>query len=139
MRKSGILELILLFIIYIVGIVIIQFTIKIDIIKKLKPVIFKWDKREWYDNENVDGTRKNKKLNVGFLAQDLKKLQEDNGWEYLNLVYESNPNKLECTLGNLLTPLITSVQELSQQVDKLTLIVNEQQETINCLMENRNQ
>ena len=106
----------------------------LNIIEQLKPVTFKWDKREWYDDGVADGTKKENKTSVGFLAQDLKKLQEDNGCEYFNLVYESNPDKLEATYGNLLLPLIKSVQELSQQVKDLKTTVTEQQATIDSLL-----
>ena len=44
--------------------------------------------------------------------------------EYLNLVYESNPNKLEATPGNILVPLIKAVQELSLKVKQLEAQIN---------------
>ena len=79
----------------------------------MRPVSFKWDKREWYSDGNKDGSKKDNTLQVGFIAQELKSLQEETGTEYLKLVYESNPDKLEATPGNLMTPLIKAVQELS--------------------------
>lgn len=74
---------------------------------------FKWDKREWYPNGNRDGSKKDDETQIGFIAQELKELQETENATYLNLVYESNPNKLEGTPGNLMVPLIKAVQELS--------------------------
>jgi hypothetical protein len=110
----------------------------LSFVEQLKPVAFKWDKREWYENGVANGTKKEDKLCVGFLAQDLKQLQEDNGCDGLNLVYESNPDKLEATYGNLLIPLIKAVQELSQQVAGLKATVDAQQTTIAHLMSCRN-
>ncbi len=98
-------------------------------IGKLKPVTFKWDKREWYENGISDGSKKDGKIQIGFLAQDLKALQEEHEMEYLNLVDESNPEKLEATPGNLLVPLIKAVQELK-------IIVEKQQEIIKKLTGN---
>jgi regulator of RNase E activity RraB len=98
----------------------------LDIISKLKPVTFKWDRREWYENEISDGSKKNDVLNIGFIAQDLKELQEENNINYFNLVNESNPEKLETTPGNLLIPLIKAVQELK-------IIIDKQQEEIQLL------
>ena len=43
--------------------------------------------------------------------------------EGLNLVYETNPDQLEATYGNLLIPLINAVQELSNQVKELKNMV----------------
>ena len=88
-------------------------------IEKLRPVTFKWDKREWYNDGNRDGSKKDTNIQVGFIAQELKALQEETGTEYLHLVYESNPEKLEATPGNLLIPLIKAVQELNIKVKQL--------------------
>jgi len=85
----------------------------------LRPVTFKWDKREWYADGNRDGSKKDSTIQAGFIAQELKQLQEQEGVKYLKLVYESNPEKLEATPGNLLIPLIKAVQELSVKVKTL--------------------
>ena len=91
----------------------------LSIIEKLKPVTFKWDKREWYDNGISDGSKIDNKINVGFIAQDLKQLQEENNVGYFNLVHELNHDKIEATQGNLLIPLIKAVQELTIKVKNL--------------------
>jgi len=91
----------------------------LSFVEKLRPVTFKWDRREWYSDGNKDGSKKDDTLQVGFIAQELKALQEETGTEYLKLVYESNPDKLEATPGNLMTPLIKAVQELSIKVKTL--------------------
>jgi trimeric autotransporter adhesin len=98
----------------------------LNIVESLKPVTFKWDKRDWYDNGISDGSKKEEKINVGFVAQDLKELQEQHDMKYLNLVYESNPEKLEATYGNLLPPIIKAVQEL-------IIMVKDQQQEIDGL------
>ena len=66
-----------------------------------------------------DGSKKDNVIQVGFIAQELKTLQEETGTDYLKLVYESNPNKLEATPANLLIPLIKAVQELNEKVKTL--------------------
>jgi hypothetical protein len=91
----------------------------LSFVEKLRPVTFKWDRREWYSDGNKDGSKKDNIIQVGFIAQELKALQEETGTEYLKLVYESNPDKLEATPGNLMTPLIKAVQELSLKVKTL--------------------
>ena len=93
--------------------------IGLSFIEKLRPVTFKWDKREWYNDGNRDGSKKEDTLRIGFIAQELKELQESENATYLNLVLEDNPDKLEATPGNLMTPLIKAVQELSAEVKTL--------------------
>jgi hypothetical protein len=88
----------------------------LSFVEKLRPVTFKWDKREWYTDGNRDGSKKDDTTQTGFIAQELKALQEETGTEYLKLVYESNPDKLEATPGNLIVPLIKAVQELNEKI-----------------------
>ena len=91
----------------------------LSFVEKLRPVTFKWDRREWYTDGNRDGSKKDSVIQAGFIAQELKALQEEEGVEFLKLVYESNPDKLEATPGNLMIPLIKAVQELSAKVKTL--------------------
>jgi hypothetical protein len=91
----------------------------LSFVEKLRPVTFKWDKREWYSDGNRDGSKKDTNIQIGFIAQELKELQESENATYLNLVLEDNPDKLEATPGNLMTPLIKAVQELSVKVKTL--------------------
>jgi hypothetical protein len=83
----------------------------LDFINTLNPVKFTWNMR--------DGA----KIGVpdcGFIAQDLKAAQENAGAkDWLNLVLEDNPDKLEITPGRLIPVLVKAIQELSAQVDAL--------------------
>ena len=62
---------------------------------------------------------------MGFIAQDLKQVQEDTGITIPNLVYESNPDRLEASYGTLLPILVKAVQELSAEVKALKIELNE--------------
>jgi hypothetical protein len=90
-----------------------------NIIEKVRPVKFKWDKREWYTDGIKDGTKIDTTIRVGFIAQELKELMENTDTKYLNLVYESNPEKLEATPVNLLIPAIKAIQELNIRLKDL--------------------
>lgn len=83
----------------------------LDFINALNPVKFTWNMR--------DGA----KVGVpdcGFIAQDLKTAQENAGAkDWLNLVLEDNPDKLEITPGRLIPVLVKAIQELSAQVESL--------------------
>ena len=104
---------------------IIPVDVGLSFIEKLRPVTFKWDKREWYTDGNRDGSKKDTITQIGFIAQELKALQESENATYLNLVYESNPDKLEATPGNLMVPLIKAVQELSDMVKQQRVEFND--------------
>jgi hypothetical protein len=95
-----------------------------DFINQLKPRKYKWDRREWYGNENRDHSKKENKWSVGFIAQEFDEVQTNNNVEYLDLVYKSNPNKLEIKQGALIPILVKSVQELHEQMKELNNKVN---------------
>ena len=77
------------------------------------------DKREWYDSGILGGIKKNDKLYSGFIAKKLDEIQTNNRAEYLNLVYKSNPDKLEIAQTNLIPVMIKALQDLSNENDKL--------------------
>jgi hypothetical protein len=84
----------------------------LDFIKELKPVEFVWNDRE---NESKRDVK-----DFGFIAQDLKKSQEDAELaDTLKLVYEANPDKLEVFYGKLVPILVKAIQELTAKVEVL--------------------
>jgi hypothetical protein len=84
----------------------------LDFIKGLKPVEFVWDDRNEAGKHNIK--------DFGFIAQDLKKSQEDaNLAETLNLVYEENSEKLEASYGKIIPILVKAIQELTAKVELL--------------------
>ena len=84
----------------------------LDFVKGLKPVEFVWDDRDESGKHDVK--------DFGFIAQDLKKSQEDAELaETLKLVYESNPEKLEASYGKLIPILVKAIQDLSAKVEAL--------------------
>jgi len=95
----------------------------LKIIDNVRPVTFRWDKREWYPNGVHDGSRSDTSIQVGFIAQELKEMMQKTNANYLNLVYEVNPDKLEATPQNLFIPLIKAVQELHEKVKALEAVV----------------
>ena len=91
---------------------ITELSVGLDFVKGLKPVEFVWDERD------EDGRHDIK--DFGFIAQDLKKSQEDiNLAETLKLVYESNPEKLEASYGKLIPILVKAIQDLAAKVELL--------------------
>lgn len=79
----------------------------------LKPRIFNWDRREWYNDKIADGSKMNQTPTAGFIAQELDEAQKSANAEWLNLVLKSNPDRLEATPGNLLPIMVRAIQELN--------------------------
>ena len=91
---------------------IVELPVGLEFIKSLKPVSFVWDDR------NEEGKHDIK--DFGFIAQDLKKSQEDAKLaETLKLVYDENPEKLEASYGKLIPILVKAIQELTAKVEQL--------------------
>lgn len=89
-----------------------ELPVGLDFVNGLKPVTFTWDDR------NEDG--KHDIADFGFIAQDLKKSQENTGLaETLKLVYEENPEKLEASYGKLVPILVKAIQEMSSKMSSL--------------------
>ena len=78
----------------------------LNVIDKLKPVTFDWNTR--------DGAKVGVK-DLGFIAQDLQKVDDEN----LKLVYDTNPEKLEASYGRLIPVLVKAIQELKAEIEIL--------------------
>ena len=83
----------------------------LDFLNDLRPVKFKWQTR--------DGNGKDGSISAGFLAQDLQKTQKESSAEFLNLVMDNNPDRLEAREGQLIPVLVKAIQELSEKNDAL--------------------
>ncbi len=96
-----------------------ELSLGLNFISKLKPRLFNWDKREWYDGNVSDGSKMQQAPTAGFIAQELDSLQQTENAEWLNLVLKDNPEKLEATTGNLLPIMVKAIQELKEKCDRL--------------------
>ncbi|MDQ3022750.1 MAG: tail fiber domain-containing protein [Bacteroidota bacterium] len=105
---------------------------------KLKPRIFNWDKREWYDNNKSDGTKIQNTPTAGFIAQELDEVQIAENAEWLNLVLKDNPEKIEASYGNLLPVMVKAIQELKVEGEKLK-VENEKLKVKNIELKNSDQ
>lgn len=91
---------------------ITELPVGLEFIEGLKPVSFTWDDRAEEGKHDVK--------DFGFIAQDLKKSQEDAELsDVLKLVYEENPEKLEASYGKLIPILVKAIQELSIEIKQL--------------------
>jgi len=83
----------------------------LNFINALNPVKFKWNSRE--------GILKDGSYEAGFIAQDFQESQKDFNAEYLNLVLDTNPEKLEAAPGKLIPIMVQAIKELSAKVKAL--------------------
>lgn len=91
----------------------------IDFLMKVKPRLFNWDRREWYENKVADGSKMEKTPSAGFIAQELDKVQVAEQAEWLKLVLKNNPDRLEATPGNLLPVMVKAIQQLKAENNEL--------------------
>ena len=86
---------------------VVDLPMGLDFINAVRPVRFKWATR--------DGNIKDGKTDAGFIAQELQAVQKNNNADYLKLVDDENPDKLEAAYGRLVPSLVKAVQELSAE------------------------
>ena len=82
----------------------------LDFVNALEPVSFTWNMRDGGKVGVAD---------TGFIAQDLKRVQEETGVTIPHLVFDANPEKLEAGYGKLIPVLVQAIKDLSAKVDEL--------------------
>ena len=89
----------------------------LDFVDSLQPKKFVWDNRPETDADGeVEYFSANKgKKDIGFIAQELQTVDD----EWLNLVYDSNPDRLEASYGKLIPVLVKAIKELKARVEAL--------------------
>ena len=96
---------------------IVDSTYGLDFVNSLRPVQFTWDKRVLVDGDETFS--KNGRDEIGFIAQEFQSVMPNNENDVLDLVYESNPDRLEARYGKLIPILTKAIQDLSGIVKEL--------------------
>ena len=89
----------------------------LDFLEKVRPVDFTWNRRVLQEGD--ENHPKNGKRRTGFIAQELLEASGEEGNQILDLVYQSNPERIEAKYGNLIPSMVKSIQELSKKVESL--------------------
>ena len=108
---------------------ITDFNIGLEWVKDLRPVTYKWDKRSWYGTEEEtfgtpDGSKKQSKVHIGFLAQEVLEVEKANAFA------DSADTMLTCNITEdgqrygmkyerLVPVLVNALKELSAKNDAL--------------------
>ena len=100
---------------------IIDLPVGLDFVNTLQPRKFKWQTR--------DGNIKDGSIRAGFIAQELQEAQKD--CDYMRLVLEDNPEKLEANEGHLIPVLVQAIKELSTKNDALAAEVEQLKSQLN--------
>ena len=101
----------------------------LDLVDRLNPVTFKWDKRSKYwvtdDDGNItdrptpDGTHKEDQPFVGFLAQEVQQAIQDVGFTDQVIVDTEQDDNWKIKETALIPVLVKAIQELKQRVEDL--------------------
>ena len=94
----------------------------LDFIKGLRPVEFKWDKRSNYFKGITDGTHKEAKTQLGFLAQEVIALEKQHGGVAKDLLIADDEKEEEIvsiTETKFIPVLVKAFQELTAKFDQL--------------------
>ena len=108
----------------------LESTAGLELIMKLRPVTYYWDRREWYDDNIADGSKiertydneiANSGQKLGFVAQEaLEAASGIKSLEDSQFVATLNPDKLELAPAHLITPLVKAIQEQNALIEALT-------------------
>ena len=100
----------------------------------MRPVTYVWDNRSWYlpkDEDGIvtdtditkvtpDGSKKSTTKQVGFLAQEIKAIEESIGWTEDHVVNTSNSQSYKLMHSQLIPILVKALQEADDKIDALT-------------------
>ena len=110
-----------------------DFTHGLKWVEQLKPVTYRWDKRDWYKKKNddgswtdstPDGSKKRARQHIGFLAQDVLAIEQADGFASKKddmLVVNLNEDDTAYGLKyeRLVPVLVNAIKELSAKVKAL--------------------
>jgi len=103
----------------------------LNFIRKLRPVSYKWDSREKYVNKcafdygTKDGTLKNPKAELGFIAQEIKTALEELNVEFDSLKYNNYKDQYQIEYEALVSPIVKALQEINNEIDQLETLIQQ--------------
>ena len=113
---------------------ITDFTHGLNWINKLKPVTYRWDRRDWYNEYNEDGSlkkevtpdgsKKKARQHIGFLAQDVLAIEQADGFaskkdDMLVVNLNADDTAYGLKYERLVPVLVNAIKELSAKVETL--------------------
>jgi len=100
-----------------------DFSFGLDWINKMRPVIYRWDNRDWYENGIPDGSKKASQLELGLIAQEELEIEKQFGFAETKedmLIASINANGSYTMKYDRIIPiLVNAIKELSAKVAAL--------------------
>jgi hypothetical protein len=93
----------------------------LNFVTELRPIQYRWDKRSKYENGQPDGTHKEDKKILGFLAQEVIELEKKYGAVEKDLLIadDEEDGMLKVTETKMIPILVKAIQELKAELDQL--------------------
>ena len=88
----------------------------LDFINDLNPVEFEWNRR---DGSKIEGKE------FGFIAQELKKSEENFDIKVPNLIYEETPDTLEASYSTLIPIMVNAIKDLKELAAKQQIEIDD--------------
>ena len=92
-------------------------------VEKLRPITYKWDMRSNYEDGVPDGSKKEEKLNLGFIAQEELEIEKQHGFANdandMLLVNENADGNYGMHYDRIVPILVNAIKELSLEVNAL--------------------
>jgi hypothetical protein len=95
----------------------------LNFIRKLRPVLFKYDFRTKYmfkcgfEYGQKDGSLKEQIVNYGFLAQQIEGVAKELNVKFDGVDYDKFNDKYEVKMLELISPIVKSIQDLNNELD----------------------
>jgi hypothetical protein len=88
-------------------------------VNELRPIQYRWDRRKNYTNGQPDGTHKEDKKTLGFLAQEVIELEKKYGGIAKDLLIadDEQDDMLKITETKMIPILVKAIQELKAEFD----------------------
>lgn len=97
----------------------------LELIKRLRPVSYKWDNRDKYVEEcgfeygQKDGTLADSRTHYGLVAQELKQTLQELNENFEGLLYDEAKDAYRVQYASLIAPLTKAIQELDERTQDL--------------------
>ena len=98
----------------------------LNFVNQMRPVTYVWDNRtNYYSHEHAkygerDHSKKSSDKQVGFLAQEIKAIENSIGWTDDHVVNTSNSQSYKLMETQLIPILVKALQEADDKIDALT-------------------
>ena len=89
----------------------------LNFLDNIRPVEFTWDRRPLHPGDLTNPTNGTRK--AGFIAQELLESMPNGENEILDLVTESNPERIEAKYASLIPVMVKAIKDLKSEVQEL--------------------